>query len=62
MEEKREMLQANQAFEWEVKNVKAGVDREGNRIVDLHFRTNDLSVLLLASKIGTETIKLELKG
>lgn len=56
------MLQANQAFEWEVKNVKAGVDREGNRIVDLHFRTNDLSVLLLASKIGTETIKLELKG
>jgi hypothetical protein len=39
----------------EVKNVKAGVDKYDQPVVDIHFRTTDYQAMILSKYIATQT-------
>jgi hypothetical protein len=48
-------------FEFEVKKVNVGLDRDGSRFVEWVIRTADLQAQAISYKVGKETVKLEVK-
>jgi hypothetical protein len=50
----------NKTYEFEVRRVTSGVDRDGSQIVDITLRTEDVAALVMAGYIGQKTIKLKI--